>query len=248
MYHEIQPGDLLRPFVDCVWTLRSELGATEMREGRRILPDGCADLVLTLGKGVEVFGPTSSFRLVPRDRDFIGVRLRIGAAGVLLGATPTEICNKIVSLDMIWGNLGRRLEERLLAETTPEGALTILEKALESRLANSRGLDRVVLGSVSRLQSSPNTKVSQLAADAGLSERQLRRRFEHHVGLSMKEIGRIVRFQRVVDELRRQRPFSAGQTGWADVAIGHGYADQAHLIRESRAMAGVTPTELLNAC
>jgi AraC-like DNA-binding protein len=48
------------------------------------------------------------------------------------------------------------------------------------------------------------------------------------------------RFSSLIDA-RRKTPHRA----WADLAIDHGFADQAHLIRETRRLAGRTPELLI---
>ena len=57
------------------------------------------------------------------------------------------------------------------------------------------------------------------------------------VGLSPKELSRIARFQNVL-RLAGRNPAA----GWADLAARCGYADQAHLVREFKALSGATPS------
>jgi len=252
MYKEFHLGGPLEPFVECAWVLshpRNGDRANGAGASRRILPDGCTDLVVTLGKSVEFFGPAISFRDVANDDDFAGLRLRPGAAAALIGAAAEEIANQSVSLAAIWGQPGRDIEDRLASATRPDAVLSTLESALAKPALAARDRDSAVLEAVDRLRRFPGTKVNQLAADFDLSERQLRRRFLRHVGLNMKQLGRIIRFQRFVDGLRiRRRRFAGSPPSWAGLACDHGYADQAHLIRESRAIAGATPAELLMNC
>jgi AraC-like DNA-binding protein len=80
--------------------------------------------------------------------------------------------------------------------------------------------------------------VAQLAADVGLSERQLQRRCHIAFGYGPKTLQQVLRFQRA---LRLAR--AGGRL--ADVAAEVGYADQAHLARETRRLAGVPLTDLL---
>jgi AraC-like DNA-binding protein len=80
--------------------------------------------------------------------------------------------------------------------------------------------------------------VAAVAERVFLSERQLRRRFTEEVGYGPKTLQRILRFQRAVAELRSDRAELAGAAATA------GYADQAHLSRESRRLAGLSPREL----
>jgi Helix-turn-helix domain len=64
--------------------------------------------------------------------------------------------------------------------------------------------------------------------------RHLAARFERDVGVSPKQAARLIRF-----EAARRR---LGAVPLARLAAEHGYADQAHLAREFRALAGTPPT------
>jgi methylphosphotriester-DNA--protein-cysteine methyltransferase len=74
-----------------------------------------------------------------------------------------------------------------------------------------------------------------------VSDRQLRRRFKTQVGLGIKRYARITRFRRLLDSIRRCK-CRFGAT--PELACQHGFSDQAHLIREVRDFAGLTPAEL----
>jgi AraC-like DNA-binding protein len=78
--------------------------------------------------------------------------------------------------------------------------------------------------------------VDTVVADSGYSHRHVVRTFEQAVGLKPKTYGRLRRFDRVLARLAAEPDAS-----WADLAAAEGYTDQAHLIREFRSFAGVTP-------
>jgi AraC-like DNA-binding protein len=80
--------------------------------------------------------------------------------------------------------------------------------------------------------------VTAIAAAAGLSPRHLRRRCQITFGYGPKTLVRVFRLQRAVAAARAGRPFAA-------VAADTGYADQAHLSREVKTLAGVSLTELI---
>jgi len=69
----------------------------------------------------------------------------------------------------------------------------------------------------------------------GLSPRRLIDRFSARTGLPPKLFARIMRFQRVLSAMDMK-------VSWADLATSHGFADQAHLVREFHAFAATTPT------
>jgi AraC-like DNA-binding protein len=82
--------------------------------------------------------------------------------------------------------------------------------------------------------------VAELAWRAGLSERQLHRRCVAAFGYGPKTLDRVLRLQRFL-ALGRADPTA----GLARLAADAGYADQAHLGHDCRALAGATPAELI---
>jgi AraC-like DNA-binding protein len=108
------------------------------------------------------------------------------------------------------------------------------------RLPPAGDLDGLVRAAAIKA-ATPRTAVERLAFDLGLGERQLRRRFDGAVGYGPKTLQRVLRFQRFLALAR-----DAGATAdLADLAFAAGYADQAHLTRECRRLAGLPPAALL---
>jgi AraC-like DNA-binding protein len=79
--------------------------------------------------------------------------------------------------------------------------------------------------------------VGDVARDLGWSPRTLHRQCAAVYGYGPATVRRVLRFRRAVSLLGR------GHSP-ADVAVTAGYADQPHLHREVRALAGVTVTQL----
>ncbi len=98
------------------------------------------------------------------------------------------------------------------------------------------------------LLADPRARAEDVAAEIGLSMRQLRRRCHAVVGYGPKTLQRVLRFRRFVARIDAGPP--NGQAGvdpghdLAALAAQAGYADQAHLTRECRALAGLTPAAL----
>ena len=80
---------------------------------------------------------------------------------------------------------------------------------------------------------------SDMAAEVQLSPRQLRALTVAELGLSPKELCRLLRFDRVVAQLIQEGG------AWPKSPPLPGYADQSHLTREFRQMAGCSPTAWL---
>jgi transcriptional regulator GlxA family with amidase domain len=126
----------------------------------------------------------------------------------------------------------------------PEALMTALEgaAACHSPSADARRGD---MGAAFELLSAgpPPGKslVPWLAGHLALSERTLRRRFEAAFGYGPKTLDRILRFQRFLTLVR-----ASGDISGASLAAETGYADQAHLVRESRRLAASTPRDIAN--
>ncbi|MBP2472848.1 AraC-like DNA-binding protein [Crossiella equi] len=226
-YTEYAPAPALRAHVRCLWT---DLGTTGRPQ--RVLPDGSLDLLWLDGR-LAVAGPDTTWRLaaLPAGSAVAGLRFRPGAARLLLGGVPAaELRDRTVPAEDLWAL--PRLGERV---ASPAEAARFLEETAVGRLTGFGELDPLVMAVTRALDRPAPPPVPDLAARAGLSERTLRRRLVDAVGYGPKTLERILRFQRVVQ---------AGPGGLARVAAEAGYADQAHLSREFRRLAGYPPSSL----
>jgi methylphosphotriester-DNA--protein-cysteine methyltransferase len=113
--------------------------------------------------------------------------------------------------------------------------------ALHEMVVEGQSVDVRVLKAVESIERAHGmVTIEQLADDVAITTRHLQRQFVRYVGISPKLLARIRRFQRVF-AARRNNP-----EGWASVAIGCGYADQAHLIRDFTELGGGAPAGLLS--
>jgi AraC-like DNA-binding protein len=237
-YREFPPDRDLHPFVACTW----ERGAPDDGDSteRRILPDGCIDLVWRDGRlliaGPDTSGRTSS---VPPGDTVVGVRMRPGIGGAVLGLPANELRDAWIEAADIWARAGWELSEIVGEMPQSDVRRSLLQTALSTRIANSVRADPLVLAAVRRL-GFPASRVAELADALGISERQLRRRFHDAVGYGPKTLDRVLRFQRLV---ARAPEVASGDGNLARLAD-LGYADQAHLNRDCVLLSGLTPTRL----
>ena len=236
VYAEHRPRRAPGRFVVCTWT-QANVGTGEFRQ--LVVPDGCSDLIWQHG-ALQLVGPDRSAwraRLAPGSA-IAGVRLRPGAARMLLGRMPVdEVRDQQVPVELLTRDAAA-LTGRLAAAGSPRAAVEVLDDFVAG-LAARYEPDTAVEQAVRLLRSRATPHAPALADAVGLSERQLRRRFTEAVGYGPKTLHSILRFQRALDLGR------TSATGLADVAYEAGYADQAHFTREVRRLAGMTPSELL---
>lgn len=180
-------------------------------------------------------------KLIRRGQQAVMARLQLGAPEAVLGAPASAIAGRIVALEDLWGGAAtRRLLDRLAGARNTLEAAAILENAIAERLAAAKGpraRAQLALDAADRLASA---NVNTIALDLGVSERHLRRVFHETIGVSPKAFARVTRFHRALHAARE-----SGFASWASIATRAGYYDQAHLIAEFRAIAGVTPRALL---
>jgi AraC-like DNA-binding protein len=192
--------------------------------------------------GAMVSGAASRARVIEFEQGHahVSVSFALGAAGCFLGFPLAEARDELVPLTTIWASSGACLRERLLEARAPGEALAVMERFLISHLTGFEGPDPAVIAAAGAL--SRGMPVGAVCEELGLLPRTLRRRFTAQVGLTPKRFARVRRMQRLVRELD-----GLGEVDWAAAAARHGYADQAHLAGEFRALADVTPSEYLRS-
>lgn len=155
------------------------------------------------------------------------------------GLAMSELTDRMVGLDDVLGIEGIALRERLGNAHGWSARFTIVETFVAARLTEAREMQAEITWAYDRIiVSGGRIRVSSLADRLGWSRKHLAGKFSNAIGVGPKTLSRIVRFNRALG-LSRQ-----GKSDWADIAADCGYADQAHLVREFRDLAGETPTAL----
>jgi AraC-like DNA-binding protein len=215
------------PLVGCTW------GRVAGAEGRqRVVPDACVDLIWA-GERLSIAGPDTGPRVVTlaAGSRVVGVRLRPGAAGAVLGLPASEVRDVAADAADV---LGREVAAALLEAlaTGPDPRRTLL-RAVELR--GMEGPDPLVRAAVLAL-GRPRVRVDRVAEELGVSSRQLQRRISEAVGYGPKLLARVLRFRRLQ---------ALGSAPLVELALEAGYADQAHMTAEVSRLAGVSPVRFL---
>ncbi|MFE2417434.1 DUF6597 domain-containing transcriptional factor [Streptomyces hokutonensis] len=201
---------------------------------RPVLPDGCMDLLWNEGR-LLVAGPdTRAYIPQAEPAHWAGVRFYPGTAPTFLGVPAHELRDRRVDLTDLWpAATVRRLHARLA--TAPDPATALEDLALE-RAAHAPPPDPLLRHLVAALDT--GRPVAATADELGLGARQLHRRSLTAFGYGPKTLARVLRLQRALALAR------AG-VSFAETAARSGYADQAHLARDVRELAGKPLGELL---
>src|SRR3984885_11642917 len=161
---------------------------------------------------------------------------RPGAGGAALGVPLSEVLDQRMDADDLPGVPRGRLPGSL----SPEEAMRRIA-AIAAQMVTERPPDRLVL-EAARLLGRPGARAELVAGQLGIGERQLRRRCQAAVGYGPRMLNRVLRFRRFVSRID-----AGGDFDLATIAAEAGYADPAHLTRESNDLAGLTPAALVRA-
>lgn len=250
------PRPEFRPFVDALWAM--EGAADGARRTERVLPTGHAHLALRISGdpfrlcdapgapgGHDIsHAVVGGARATPYTKEIgapaisVGALLRPGAASHLFGVPADELAHRHTPLDALWGAAVEETRERLFEAGTAERRLEVLEAVLAARLPRVRGLHPAVAHALGRL--AHGVPVGEVVRETGYSHRHFIALFRGATGLGPKRFSRVARFNLALGRLAGDPAVSPSR-----VAYETGYADQAHLIREFRAHAGVTPAAYL---
>ena len=184
---------------------------------------------------------------IHHDGTQVGIQLALTPDGarVLFGVPAGELAGTVVDVEELWGALAVELVDRVRAAPTWAERFAVLDDVL-GRIAAARHDDSAPRPEVAEawrlLTSRRGAPVAAVAREVGWSRRHLSQRFTAEYGVGPKQLLRIVRFEGAVACLKAPR-----RPSLATVAAECGYADQAHMARDWRDLAGRSPSEWLAA-
>lgn len=244
--HTHVPPPQLRPYVAVAHGYRVPANPVGIHRG---LPSRHVTLVVELNGRLRVSGlasPVASHGVVgglhtapalidaARPQEGLQYGLSPLAAGALLGVPAGAIGGLVVDLADILGTAAEQLVDSVASTDDWGERFGLVDSALLRRLGDPPRVDaaldeawRLVFASGGRLP------VAHVADRVGYSRRHLSERLRVITGVTPKQAARIARFEAArAMLLRAQRP------RLARVAAECGYADQPHLAREWKALAG----------
>jgi AraC-like DNA-binding protein len=253
-----KPQGVLAALVECLWYWE---GAPGPHLQERLLPQAQAAMILNLrdepialyedAGGAQRFGAavlsgarSNCFTIDSNQQERVaGVQFAPGGAFPFFRMPMSELEDASFDMRDLWGAEAGWVRERVLTATTPRAMLEVLERCLLEILKAPGRLHPAVIYMAGELNICAGpARVHAVTERIGLSQRRLAQLFHEQVGVSPKTFHRVRRFQHTLQRLRGVR-----QVDWADLAVECGYYDQAHLSRDFRQIAGMTPSAYLAA-
>lgn len=241
--------------------VRSWMGYTERAPGptrRRELPAPQYVVIFELGpslrvsasgsevcastyRGGFVAGIDDSFSMTEHDGHHAGIQVNLTPLGArsVLDVSLADVTRRVVALaDVAPG--ARTVSDQLADAPTWAERFGVVERWLVDRIRAAPAPSAQVSWATRQLERTGGlVRVAGLCSELGCGRKHLAALFQEHVGVTPKVYATLIRFDRLVGRIR-----SSPGASWADLALDLGFADQAHLAREVRRFAGVTPTDL----
>lgn len=253
MFRAHAPPPQLRPYVPVAHGYQVPANPVGIHRG---LPSRHITLVIEingplrvagLGSTVSAQGVVGGLHTTPalidasRPQEGLQYALSPLAATRLLGVPAGAISGLTVDLADVVGVAGARLVDDVVSTDDWDERFQLVDSMLLRRLDAAPRVDATVAAAWRLIFASDGRlSVTNVADRVGYSRRHLSERFRVITGVTPKQAARIARF-----EMARAMLLRSERPALARVAAACGYADQPHLAREWKALAGCSVTTWL---
>lgn len=229
----------------------------------RLLPDGNVVLIIDLTEDPKPVYDNDSLQVIHtckhswfsglhtrpisipsgRDSEMFLISFHKGMSYPFVPVPLSELTDQVVDGRQLLGNKIDQLREQLLDSATIAAKFNAATAWLLSHYRHRLTDNPFVSFAVSRILGSPGeVRMKQIADSTGYSHKHLIRIFRDHVGVTLKDLSGIARFQNAVRHVD-----ALSSVNWASVAIECGYYDQSHFISDFKRFSGFTPGQYFAA-
>lgn len=254
-YQTFQPHADLKPLVKCYWTL--EVPAEKDAPRQRILPDGCIELFFILGDEVKRFTSEDKWIIQPRamvlgqiTKPFFvepmghvktfAVRFYPYGFANFVTTPIKDLANKETPLARLFGKeTAKVLAQKIIDAKDTKERIRIIEDFLFKRLNNRVSIDTIVKTTIETIFLTRGRTSIKAALKNDISKRrQIERKFTQQIGMSPKQLGKVIRLQTALKMMLESQPESLTK-----IAYNSDYYDQAHFTKDFKEFTGTTPKE-----
>ncbi len=256
-YQTFLPHADLGSFVKCFWTLKVPLQENPKRQ--LILPDGCIEMIFILGDDVKRYTNEEDFVLQPRELilgqiteplyieptghvNTFAVRFYPYGFANFVDVPIKNLANKDTPIASLFGDKeAAALTDEIHQAPQSEDKIEVINHFLRGRLRTKETIDKIVKSTIDLMYSSKGrASIKTLIENDGSKRRQLERKFSTQIGISPKELSKVIRLQAVLGMLLNDSPENL-----TEIAYESQYYDQAHFIKDFKQYTGVTPKAFL---
>lgn len=257
-YETFEPHPDLAAVVKCHWIL--EVPAEVEAPKQRVIPDGCIEMCFILGDDVKRFTSEKEFIIQPRAMVFgqitkpyfiqptghvntFAVRFYPFGFANFITRPIHQLADKETPLTSLFGEkLASELEQKIIEAPSTSSRIAAVESFLLGKLTEHTIIDNIVKSTISALSRTKGTEaISSILKDDLSKRRSLERKFSKQVGISPKQLGRIIRLQAALKLMLNNKGEKLTQ-----IAYESEYYDQAHFIKDFKEFTGTNPKEYLS--
>ncbi len=256
-YQTFAPHPDLDALVKCHWTL--EVPGDIEAPRQRIIPDGCIEMCFILGDDVKRFTSGNAYIIQPRAMVFgqitkpyyvqptgyvntFAVRFYPYGFAHFITQPIHALADKETPLSALFEkDAARELEEKIIRASSTSSRIEAVENFLLEKLTDQSTVENIVRSTIDALaQTKGSASIHSLLKDDPSKRRKLERRFSTQVGISPKQLGKIMRLQAAL-KMMLDKPGKS----LTRVAYENAYYDQAHFIKDFKEFTGVNPKNYL---
>jgi AraC-like DNA-binding protein len=256
-YQTFRPHLDLETIVKCYWTL--EIPKQKENQKQLVLPDGCVDMCFILGEDIKRYTSENEFLIQPKQMLLgqITEQFHIEPAGYVntfairfypygfanfIELPLNQLANKETALNLLFGDkITNQLSEKIIEAKSTSERIKIIESFLFEKLNNKITIDNIIKTTIDTMFLTKGSKPLNTILKADLSKRrQLERNFKKEIGISPKQLSKVIRLQATLQMLLNQTTETL-----TDIAYESEYYDQAHFIKDFKEFTGITPKEFL---
>lgn len=241
IYTQFNPHPALSNYIDAYWTAEGEGNGLE---AERILPDGCIDIIVSLGASCKtdngnflmenekayLVGTMTRVKEANLNRDskLIGIRFKPGAFSFFYTFSSLhEVKDITIEFDKT------QAPDLKKAIRYP---IEYFNHLLLNRLSKPKHILLPVVDDIRNHKGQIDVKT--LADRHFTTVRQLERDFKQNIGASPKELISLIRYQFVHSAIEN----NTTNRSLLDIAFEYGYYDHSHLTNEFKRYTGIAPS------
>ena len=256
-YQTFQPNSDLELLISCYWSL--EIPTESEAKKQRIIPDGTIEMAFILGDDIKRYTSEDEFILQPRSmvlghtiRPFyieptgfvntFAIRFYPYGFANFVNIPIKDLANKETPIELLFGEKTASDLERKIIEAGSTGErIEIIENFLLDKLNEKTTIDNIVKTTIEALlATNGSASISTILKEDLSKRRQLERNFRKQIGVSPKQLGKVIRLQTALKLLLNKK-----SENLTDIAYKSEYFDQAHFIKDFKEFTGIHPKGFL---
>ncbi|MEZ4949251.1 MAG: helix-turn-helix domain-containing protein [Saprospiraceae bacterium] len=245
LYKTFQPHADLKHLVKFYWTLEVPFDPNNVAQ--KIIPDGCIEMTFNFGDGIKRYISEDEYVVHPSSM-VMGQRTQSFLIEPLGHVSSFAICfyphgfanfvniplqdliNAEVSIEKIFkSDEAQDLEHKMFNATDNAQRVEIIESFLLNQLSQTSTINNIVKSTVDSIIATKGSKSIGSILDERISERRkLERYFKNQIGLSPKQLGKILRLHAALKMMLEDEPQSLTSIAVCE----NEYFDQAHFNKD----------------